>query len=74
MKEGNLIRDGDGKVGVVTAIVLAYVPMKDNSLLNESSVAMVYFFESQEIDIVYLDEITIITKGDKNGKHFLERE
>ena len=35
---------------------------------------MVYFFESKEIDIVYIDEITIITKGDKNGKHILERK
>lgn len=66
--------DGDGKVGVVTSIVLAYIPMKDNPLLDEASVAMVYFFESQEKDIVYKDEITIITKGDKNGKHILERK
>tara|TARA_R110000824_G_scaffold230500_3_gene418178 strand:- start:65 stop:289 length:225 start_codon:yes stop_codon:yes gene_type:complete len=74
MKEGDLIMDGDGKVGVVTSIVLAYVPIKDLPLPKEASVAMVYFFESQEKDIIYIDEITIITKGDKNGKHFLERE
>lgn len=66
--------DGDGRVGVVTSIVIAYIPIKDMPLLDEASVAMVYFFESQEKDIVYRDEITIITKGDKNGKHFLERE
>ena len=66
--------DGEGKVGVVTSIVLAYIPIKDKPLLDKASVAMVYFFESQEKDIVYIDEITIITKGDKNGKHFLERE
>ena len=66
--------DGDGKVGVVTSIVLAYIPMKDSPLPDGNSVAMVYFFESKEIDIVYKDEITIITKGDKNGKHILERK
>jgi|TARA_R110002110_G_scaffold289790_1_gene504156 hypothetical protein len=74
MKEGDLIMDGDGKVGVVTSIVLAYVPMKDCPLLDGNSVAMAYFFESKEIDIVYIDEITVITKGDKSVKHILERE
>jgi|15BtaG_2_1085339.scaffolds.fasta_scaffold09324_6 hypothetical protein len=73
MKEGDLVMDGEGKVGTVTAIVLAYVPIKDEPLPEEASVAMVYFFESQREDIVYVDEITILTKGDKNGKHFLER-
>ncbi len=72
MKKGDLVMDADERLGVVVTIVLAYVPVKECVTQGAASVAMVFFFENQEQEIVYADEITVIKKGEFDGTHILE--
>ena len=68
MKEGDLIEDADGRVGVVTCIVLCFpegaIP-RDNG-----SVGFAFFFDTQKEEIIYVEDIEVI--GEYNGTHFLE--
>ncbi len=68
MKEGNLVIDGDGNYGVVVCLLL--VTPDGTVPWDYGSVAFVYFFNTQEDEIVYEDEITII--GEFDGPHILE--
>ena len=68
MKEGDLIEDADGRVGVVTCIILCFpegaIP-RDNG-----SVGFAFFFDTQKEEIIYVEDIEVI--GEYNGTHILE--
>lgn len=73
MKRGDLVTDGENRLGVITTIILTYVPVEGSIVQDGASVAMVYYFKDQKEEVVYADEITVIKKGEDDGKHILER-
>ena len=68
MKEGDLIEDAEGRIGVITCIVICFpegaIPR------DHGSVGFAFFFGNQKEEIVYIEDIEII--GEDNGTHILE--
>ena len=68
MKKGDLIEDADGRIGVITCIVICFpegaIPR------DHGSVGFAFFFDTQKEEIIYVEDIEVI--GEYNGTHFLE--
>ena len=68
MKSGDLIKDADSRIGVVTCIILAYPESIEEPDIGV--VGFAFFFDTQKEEIIYKEDIEII--GEYNGTHFLE--
>ncbi len=68
MKKGDLIENGDGRIGVITCIIICFpegaIPR------DHGSVGFAFFFDTQKEEIIYIEDIEVI--GEYNGTHFLE--
>ncbi len=58
MIEGDLIMDADGRLGVVLTIVEGFASIGID--IDNTIVGMVYFFDTQEEEIVYEEDVVVI--------------